>query len=222
MEAALPTRFETLCSVFRERNSREQELEQRYPWVPVLTKKLLAFLLLALLISGAVFWILDTIDEKADEKTAAALSARDAEQQAAALAAQQQKQAEAEDAEKILDAEAADCARAIYGIRLFIGKYHYSEADLMTYLRSAFNRVDATGRSLHDVLFDGQYLASYETNTVLTEYKELAKKAIREWKTETSKPCDISYQIAELTERGIYLKTDLDADGYAIRWRYSA
>jgi hypothetical protein len=211
-----------LHDVLAERARQEEYMTFRNSWVPLFYNWLIAALLVLLAFSFIKWGIDIRIERRADALTAQALAAQEAEHQAAVMAEQQQKQAAAESEEALLDRDAADCARAIYGIRRFIEKYHYSDADLKTYLRSAFNRSDATGKSLHDVLFDGQYLGSYDTNTVLTEHKELAKKAIREWETETSKPCDVSYQFAELTEKGIYLVTEPGADGYAIRWRYSA
>ena len=72
----------------------------------------------------------------------------------------------------------------------------------MTYLRSAFNRADAKGKDLTSVLSEPeQYLAYSEKNTVLDEYKEIAKAAVREWHTEQSKPCDPGLSFAELKGR---------------------
>ena len=212
----------TLREVFAERARQEEYMTFRNSWVPLFYNWLIAALLV-LLVFSFIKWGIDIrIERRADALTAQALAEQEAEQQAAAQAEQQQKQAEAEAAANSLDAKASDCAKAIYGIRRFIDKYHYSDADLKTYLRSAFNRSDATGKSLHDVLFDGQYLDSRETNIALTEHKKLAKKAIMDWETETSKPCDIAYQFAELREDGIWLTTEPGADGYARRWRYSS
>ena len=212
----------TLREVLAERARQEEYMTFRNSWVPLFYNWLIAGLLI-LLVFSFVKWGIDIrIERRADALTAEALAAQEAEQEARALAEQQQKQAEAEAAANSLDTKATYCAQAIYGIRLFIDKYHYSDADLMTYLRSAFNRCDATGKSLHDVLFDGQYLASSESNPSLKEHVELAKRAIREWESETSKPCDISYQFAELMPSGIYLSTEPGADGYARRWRYSS
>ena len=211
-----------LHDVLAERARQEEYMTFRNPWVPLFYNWLIAALLVLLAFSFIKWGIDIRIERRADALTAQALAAQEAEHQAAVMAEEQQKQAAAESEEALLDRDAADCARAIYGIRRFIEKYHYSDADLMTYLRSAFNRSDATGRSLHDVLFGGQYLASYDTNTVLQEYETVARKAILEWENETSKPCDVSYQFAELTDRGIYLVTEPGADGYARRWRYSS
>ena len=96
----------------------------------------------------------------------------------------------------------------------------YEDADFWTYYRSAFNRADATGKSLHEVLSqEGQYLGYSENNVMLEKYRKVAEEAVREWHSESSKPCDLSYQFAELTPSGIWLKADLNADGYARRWR---
>jgi hypothetical protein len=73
---------------------------------------------------------------------------------------------------------------------------------------------------LHAVLTEPeQFLAYSENNTVLSEYKDIAKAAVREWHTEQSKPCDLDYQFAELRPDGVWLVKDINADGYARRWR---
>lgn len=209
-----------MSEIFREREERERLLTWRYPWFNVVYNWAVAILALAL--CAALFWwgvdahyslIAKNMSETAvEDYKAEQLAAVDAEEE-------QRRQAE-EAAEKIILAEARDAAKALYGIRLFVEKYHYTESDLKTYLWSGFNRADATGKSLHDVLFDGQYLASSESNRVLVEYKSISEDAVREWHADDAKPCDIAFQFAELRPDGIWLKKDIDADAYAPRWRY--
>ena len=118
--------------------------------------------------------------------------------------------------------EAEAVAKAFYGIRNFIVKYHYTEKDLKTYARCMFNRADAKN-GLYDLETvigrKDQFLGYDSKNPVLNEYYTVAQAAVEEWHRETVKPCDVSYQYAELTENGIYLAAEFGADGYARRWQ---
>lgn len=213
--------WESLREVFRERDEKEAELEYRHPWVPIITRWIIALLLAVLLIASFIYWVGATIERKAEVKTTEAKAVWDAEQEAKEQAEAERQAAIAASEAETIKAEVEYCSKALYGIRRFFEKYGYSELDGITYLRSAFNRADATGKSLHDVLSDGQYLAYDESNQVLKEYEQISKKAVQEWHEETVKPCDLDYQFAELTDRGVYLVTDPNADGYARRWRAS-
>lgn len=216
------TRIETIQQVFAERTAEEKKLTERHPWVPILFNWLIVITAIALVVAFILWGIDIKIQNTANERTAQALAVREAEQQAAEEAKLQELAAIQASEDYIIDKEAEDCAKALYGIRLFVEKYSYTETDLITYLRSAFNRSDAKSKSLHDVLSEkDQYLAYSESNPVLDDYKQAALKAVKEWHTETTKPCDVSYQFAELTENGIWLRNDFNANGYARRWRYS-
>jgi len=223
------TRVETLQEVFAEREQKNWELQDKYPWVPILFNWIVAAVIIALAVSFVLWGIDIKIRNTAKALTADAIATKEAEQKAVADAEAAEKAAIAASEEECIKAEALDCAKALYGIRLFVEKYHYADADKMTYLRSAFNRVDALGvednvdrrDKLHDVLSGGQYLAYNENSVPLTEDKELALKAVREWHNEDTKPVDSSYQFAELLEDGVWLKNDLNASGYVRRWRAS-
>ena len=215
------TNVEILQGIFEKRAEEERGLSARHPWVPIFFNWLVAAVLVMLAISFALWGIEIKIQTTAEALTAEAMETREQEQKAAEDSEKERQEALAASEEAIIEAESRDCARALYGIRRFIEKYGYSESDLLTYLRSAFNRADAKVLNLHDVLSDGQYLEYKESNDVLTEYLQVSEKAVREWHTEKAKPCDVSYQFAELTEKGIWLKNDINADGYALRWRHS-
>ena len=219
-EEIASTRFETLQAVLEERADHERELMLKHPMVPIICNWAIVFAAIALVISFIIWGITVAIQNKADQQTAEAMAARDAQEQAAAEAERVRLEEIAMSEENIIKGEAQDCAKALYGIIKFIEKYGYSYTDCETYLRAAFNRSDATGASLHDVLFaKDQFLACREDNPVLTDLLDVAIDAVTEWHNETSRPCDVSYQFAELTPNGIYLKNDINADGYAIRWR---
>lgn len=167
-------------------------------------------------------WALDIwAQRRADRQEAAALAlyrqqeAERAEQDARALAEAKKSR------EAILDRWSDAGARQLYGIRNFIDKYHYSESDLITYLRCPFNRY-LYGSELTDletIIFSpDQFLACHETSPVLKEYKALALKCFSAWLDESGLTVDPSYRFAELTPSGIYLVDEFNADGYVRRW----
>lgn len=209
-----------LRDVLAERAAQNAWLMRKHPWVMILTNWVVLGLLVMLLISGFVWGINVRTQRVADEKTAAAMETYRAE-----LKAQEDERAraaaEAEQTAQAINArEATAAARALYGIRLFIEKYGYSDRDLVTYLRCMFNRAESSGQSLEAVIAqDGQFLGYSDENPVLDDFYTLALASVEEWHAEQTKPCDAGYQFAELTPEGIYLKADINADGYARRWR---
>lgn len=206
--------------IFTEREERERELTFRNPWVPIFYNWVIGVLLIALTIA-AIIWAADIYTSRiADNKAAAAIASYQAEQEAQELARAQELAAIQASEESIRAREATAAAKALYGVRNFIEKYGYSDRDLLTYLRCMFNRAEATGEDLETVISrEGQFLGYSENNPVIDDYYKLALTAVEEWHGETTKPCDSSYQFAELTPAGIWLKADLNADGYARRWR---
>ena len=221
------TRMQTIKRVLTEKANEEAELVLYHPWVRIVTNWIIWLLLAILIVYCIVAGIKKAVNDR-DEKIANnAVSDYAAEQQAAAEEQKRKEEAAAKTEAALMEQEAQDCAKALYGIRLFDEKYQYTDNDLRTYLRSAFNRVDAMGytnnedrqKKLHEVLFGGQYLASSETNTVQTRYLEVSRKAVKEWHEETAKPCDFSYQFAELLER-VTLVTSTNPSGYDRRWWY--
>lgn len=112
----------------------------------------------------------------------------------------------------------------LFGIRRFIEKYGYTEKDLETYLRCAWNRYLYYGKLTDlDVLIftPEQFLECYRTNPS-DQYEAFCRKLFMEWYAEDAEgvlSCDPSYIYAELTPKGIYLTDKFGADGYAIRWR---
>lgn len=211
----------TLQEVFAEQREREQNMMFRHNWVALFYNWLIAVTAVALLLALGS-WAVQLRQERRDDAIRAeARAAWEQEQQAAADARAAELAAAYASEEAVIDRESDAVARMFYGIHRFIEKYHYSEADLETYARCAFNRKDAskTGNSLEVIIAQPDQFVGYsDSNPVLKEYKQLAKDLVTEWHNETVKPCDNSYQWAELTPNGIYLKADFAADGYALRW----
>lgn len=208
-----------LKEITEEYTERERQLERKYPWAEIVYNWMLFVAVVGLAISLFCWGVDIHITRKAEEQTAAFTAAYEAQQKAAEeakaieLAAQQRSEA------AIMEREATAIAKAFYGIRNFVDKYHYTASDLKTYARCVFNRVDAGVNSLDSVIGQKDQFLGYDSkNPVLQEYYDVALEAVEEWHGETAKPCDSSYRYAELTERGIYLVNEFGADGYVQRW----
>ena len=185
--------------------------------------RLIVFLTVLALSVSLYSWGLDVwAQHRADQQTETARAAWQAEQEAKEEAARKEQEAVQKSQDEILDEEATALAKAFYGIRLFIEKYHYTEADLKTYARCIFNRDDATNNinGVKVIISRPEQFTGYDDrNPVQTEFKDLALKFLKEWHGETSKPCDFAFQFAELTPDGIYLVKEIPAGPYARRWR---
>ena len=212
----------TLAEVFADRARNERIIAWRFPWFNVVYNWAVALLIVGFAVS-CVVWSVDIKTERvASERAATAM----AEYQAALQAEEEAKAAELAAArssvENIMKNEATAVAKAFYGIRNFVDKYHYSESDLETYARCIFNRVDYSGgvSSVEEILATPeQFLAYSEKNTVLDEYYQMAYKFVEAWHTEQTKPCDSGYRWAELTPQGVYLTNEFGAGPYARRWQ---
>lgn len=206
--------------VFAERKRLERNMTFRHPWVPLTYNWVIAILIICIGIS-MIGWVLDIrTDRIASERAATAMSAYQAELKAEEDARAQELAAQQASETAVIEREATAIAKMFYGIRLFIDKYHYSERDLETYARCPFNRKDAGSKlSLEEIIAQkDQFTGYFDNNPVLKEYEELARKFVTAWHEETVKPCDTSYQWAELTPDGIFLKNDINADGYSRRY----
>jgi len=184
--------------------------------------KLIVFLTVLALSVSLYSWGLDVwAQHRADQQTEDARKVWDKELADKENAARQAQ----EEAERVkansLDAEAEALAKAFYGIRLFIEKYHYTDSDLETYARCIFNRYDAGNglNSIHTIVSRPEQFVGYDDrNSPYTEHKALALKLLEAWHAETTKPCKLDYQFAELTPDGIFLVTKPDAGPYERRW----
>lgn len=214
------TRVETIREVFADQAAEERRLRWKHKGFDLRYNWLVAICIIALWVAMAKWGMDIRTERKGAEMVATAQAAWEAEQTAAAEQAEAEALAVRKSQEYVMNQEATAVAKAFYGIRNFQEKYHYTNADLETYARCMFNRADATGSSLTEVIAqEGQFLAYSDGNTVLDEYYELAYRFVQEWHEETSKPVDVSYQFAELTPSGIYLTNVFGADGYARRWQ---
>ena len=207
--------------VFEEQQRKEEMMLFRHPWVNLYYNYLIAALVVLLFISFAIWGINIHSDRRAATLAAEALAEYQAEQQAIADARAEELAAQAKSEEAIITKETEAVARMFYGIRLFEDKYHYTEKDFQTYARCAFNRYDyGHGLTALPVIIaqKDQFVGYNDNNPILKEYRDLAEKFVREWHEELYRPCSAEYRFAELTENGIFLASEFDADGYARRW----
>ncbi len=211
----IETRMQTLQSVFADRARREQLLRWKHPGFDVIYNWVIA-LIIMVMFWGFFWWgIQIRTDRKAEEMTAQARAAWEADQAALAQSEADEQAAIREAQEFVVNQEADAVAQLLFGIRNFQTKYGYSEKDLETYVRSAFNRADARNQDLAAVIFEeNQYIAASSHNDITPEYRELAKRLVQAWHEETDSPCDTAFQYAELTPYGIYLRKGYGED----RW----
>ena len=208
------TNIATAKEVLAEYEDRERLLNWRYPWFNVVFNYVWLFIAV-LLIASLIWW--SGIVRK-EQKDAEEQESRNRAYAAELAQAEEQKQKAFND---MMDKWSAAGAKMLFGIRRFVDKYNYTDKDLETYLRCAWNRYLYYGKltDLDELIFtDGQFLECYRTNPS-DQYKEFCRKLFMEWYDEDVPLCDPSYVFAELTPKGIYLTDTFNADGYVIRWR---
>ena len=207
--------------VLEEQSEQERNMMFRHNWVPLTYNWIIAATMVMLLISLAGWGIRLHKEHRDAEIVATARASWEQERQAEEDAKAAELEAAMSSESAVMEREAAAIAKAFYGIRNFVDKYHYTKDDLITYARCIFNRVDSNNANTVQSVVSApeQFLAYSEKNPVLTEYYDIALETVKAWHYETLKPCDASYRYAELTDRGIFLTSEFNADGYARRWR---
>lgn len=205
--------LEIFKSIFEEQREREEELMFRNPSFPFWYNWLIAGLIVALFVSF-IIWGIDIHTNNVAERARAEVIAAMDEEHAQMIAAAQAQEAELlASQERVQIQEAKVIARAFFGIRNFCEKYGYTNSDLETYARCIFNRCDARGKGVEEIVSEkGQFLAYSDQNTLVQEYYDLALKFVQDWHSETAKPCDLKYQNAVLKDTGIYLVDNINAE----------
>ena len=201
-----------LAQIFKEQEEREELLRFRNPSASFWYNWFVALVVVALF-GSFVWWGMDIqTRHKAEAMTAELLAQMDAENaymMAAAEAETAERQAQNE-RQQISEAQAV--ARAFFGIRNFVEKYSYDNSDLETYARCMFNRAEARGKSVEEIVAEkGQFVAYSDKNTLVKENYDLALQFVQAWHDEDAAPCDYyKFQTAVLTEYGIYLVDDIN------------
>ena len=216
------SRANILKEIFKEQSEEEKKLSCRHPFFNLFYNWVIAGLLVMLTV-GFISWGINVrTDRKAAALTATAMADYQAEQNAEEQARLAELAAAEATEEAVMKREAEAIAKLFYGASKFEEKYGYSENDFKTLARCVFNRAENASypSDVADVINQKeQWVGYYENNPVLTEYYNMAYRAVEEWHHETIKPVSNDYVYAELTPNGIWLKNDFHADGYARRWR---
>lgn len=207
------TRLATLKSVFADQREYEEELRFRNPSFSFWYNWLIVACIIALFVSFAI-WGFDIHTRNAYEAGQQEVyAAMDAEREAVMAATQEQELKAQEEAAALQIREAQAIARALFGIRNFTEKYHYTNADLLTYARCITNRVEATGRSVEEVCAEpNQFIAYSDKNNLEQELYDLALSFIADWHDGTLAPCDTKFRYAVLKGEGIWLVDDPGKD----------
>lgn len=222
-----------------ENREKIRYLDLKHPLVIPLVRAF-SILLGVMLVFSLIGWAINIrTNHIAEAYAATAISDYQAEQDAIAADVAAKAEAERKSLDVIMNSWADDGAKAVYGIRNFIDKYGYSEADIRTYIRCMLDRMDLTesmnGKTKDEVLEyiknypgvfhsivgqEAQFLAYSDNNPVLKEYKDPVLKEIKAYFEESAKPWDSSFRFAELNPDGIFLVQDINSDGYARRVQY--
>ena len=209
-----------MIEILERQRQLEADMNFRHPWFNMFYNYVIAVCVVALFVAFFAWGIDIRTRKEAEAMTAALLAEMDAEHEAMMAEAEAAERALLESEEHIMTEEAKVIAKAFYGIRRFVEKYGYTQSDLETYARCMFNRADATGQSLEAVVSKkDQFLGYSENNQLVKEYYDFAIKFVNDWHNEEVKPCDISYQFAELEDDGIWLVKTFNADGKERRWQ---
>lgn len=209
--------FETVGDVLREHAEWEDWMERKHPLVEILWRWMIALLLVIALVASLIFFARYRFDSSVKLAVETAMDEEHAAMMAAAEEAQKKREEE-ETALQIREAQAL--ARALFGIRNFTEKYHYSRNDLVTYMMCPKNRAEATGRSIEDVLAEkGQFIAYSTGNTLDKDLYDLALEFVADWHAGKLPECSTKFRYADLSEYGIYL---VDDPGKAVPERWHA
>ena len=215
-----------LRDILDEQKRQEKELSAKYPAFNVFYNWGTLVLIL-ILIFGFVQWgIRSSNEKKVSSLVATAMADYQAEQQAIADQEAEAARLEAQ-SEAVVQQKIAEKLALVYqGADKFVDKYGYSERDFKTLGRCIFNRVES--RSYSNDIFEvidqtDQWVGYYQQNTTpMDKYYQMALKHVKEWRSETTKPCSNDYLWAEYTPRGIFLKDTYNAGPYDTRWRAEA
>lgn len=209
----MESRIATLKSVFADAREQEEFLRFRNPSFSYWYNWLVLACVVALFVSFAI-WGFDIHTRNAyDAGQRDLYAAMDAEHEEMLAAAAEAERLAAEEDAELQIREAKAIARAIFGIRNFIEKYHYTNEDVLTYARCITNRAEATGKSVEEVLAEeGQFIAYSEHNNLETDYYNLALQFVDDLHAGNLKPCDLKFRYAVLKGEGIWLVDDPGKD----------
>lgn len=217
------TRMDTLNRVIAEREQKTSELQETYPWFPLLTNWVIAGLIILLCISFVWWGLSVSAKTKAsaeyDRAVEAFYSERQAEEEAAQKAAEEAAQSEAAMRER----DIYMMSKFVAGIQGFVENKGYTDIDLETYAQCPINRVLNPAFScttIEEALSqEGQWVGYSALNQPTTKHRQIAEKIINRLYDGEPQPCSNSYCWTEFTDRGLYLKSDFGPATFNNVWR---
>lgn len=217
------TRMETLNHVIAEREQKTRELQETYPWFPILTNWVIAGLIILLCFSF-IWWGLSVsartkASAEYDQAVKAFYSERQAEEEAAQKAAEEAAQSE----EALRNRDIDMMSKFIAGIQGFVENKGYTDVDLETYAQCPVNRVLNPAFSyttIEEVLSqEGQWVGYSASNQPTMKHRQIAEKIVNRLYNHEPQPCSNSYCWTEFTDKGLYLKSDFGPASFNNTWR---
>ena len=217
------TRMDTLNRVIEEREKNIKELQETYPWFPLLTNWVIAGLVILLCFSF-VWWGLSVsartkASAEYDQAVEAFYSERQAEEEAAQKAAEEEAQSEA----ALRERDIYMMSKFVAGIQGFVENKGYTDVDLETYAQCPVNRVLNPAFScttIEEALSqEGQWVGYSALNQPTTKHRQIAEKIVNRLYDGEPQPCSNSYCWTEFTDKGLYLKSDFGPASFNNTWR---
>lgn len=222
------TRMDTLNRVIAEREQKTRELQETYPWFPLLTNWAIAGLVILLCFSFVWWGLSISARTKAsaeyDQAVEAFYSERQAEEEAAQKAAEEEAQSEA----ALRERDIYMMSKFVAGIQGFVENKGYTDIDLETYAQCPVNRVLNTSdfseiTNLEEALSqEGQWVGYSALNQPTMKHQQIAEKIVNRLYNHEPQPCSNSYCWTEFTDKGLYLKSDFGPANFNNTWRAGA
>ena len=218
--------MDTLNRVIAEREQKTRELQETYPWFPLLTNWVIAWLIILLCFSFAWWGLSVSAKTKAsaeyDQAVEAFYSERQAEEEAAQKAAEEAAQSE----KALKERDIVLMAKLLDGIKGFVENKGYTDIDLETYAQCPVNRVLNPAFSCttieEAILQEGQWVGFSQSNQVTMKNRRIAEKIVNRLYSDEPQPCSNSFCWTEFTDKGLYLKSDFGPASFNNTWRAGA
>ena len=220
------TRMDTLNRIIAEKEQKTRELQETYPWFPLLTNWVIAGLIILLCFSF-IWWGLSVsartkASAEYDQAVEAFYSERQAEEEAAQKAAEEAAQSEA----ALRERDIYMMSKFIAGIQGFVENKDYTDVDLETYAQCPVNRVLNPAFScttIEEALSqEGQWVGYSALNHPTMKHRQIAEKIVNRLYDGEPQPCSNSYCWTEFTDKGLYLKSDFGPASFNNTWRAGA
>lgn len=205
------------------RQKQIKNLEQKYPWAPILYNWTIA-ILIVLIAAALVWWAMDiNVRSKAAAEYDAAVQSFYAEQEAKAEAERAAAAAIQNSEQAKRDKDIQLMAKFLDGIKGFVQNRGYTALDLETYGQCPINRVlnpaFACSTLEEAIMQEDQWVGFSVNNQVTAENKAIAAKLVNAFYGEEAQPCSYDYCWTEFTDQGLFLKSDFGQATFRNVWR---